>query len=140
MKTEAIILACHKSCVSSFTAQHHIDRFVRKRKRVAENDNSVEKITRQSICQTFNFRKHCPFLGGECKDISPKNPSRWRPYYFFRTVVTANNTPFKDFILKICLLRNETWSKEVKFRVESDLHAADTRYHQECKTNFFHPS
>ena len=60
--------------------------------------------------------------------------------YLVPTVVTANNTPF---ICKICLLRNDTWSKEVKFRVESvlsDLHAAGARYHQECKTNFFHSS
>ena len=57
--------------------------------------------------------------------------------------MTANNTPFKNFILKICLLKNDTWSKEVKFRVESavsDLHASDARYHQECKTNFLHSS
>ena len=40
-----------------------------------------------------------------------------------------------------CLLRNDTWFKEVKFRVESaasDLHAADARYHQECETIFLH--
>ena len=57
--------------------------------------------------------------------------------------MTANKTLFKDFSLKICLLRNETWPKEVKFRVESavsDLYAADARYHQECKTNFPHSS
>ena len=57
--------------------------------------------------------------------------------------MTANNTPFKDFILKVCFLRNGTWSKEVKFKVESaasDLHAADARYDQECKTNFLYSS
>ena len=57
--------------------------------------------------------------------------------------MTANNTPFKDLILKICLLKNGTWSKEVKFRAElaaPDLHAADPPYHQECNTNFLHLS
>ena len=57
--------------------------------------------------------------------------------------MTANNTLFKNFILKVCLLRNDTWSKEVKFRVESavfDLNAVDARYHQECKKEFLHSS
>ena len=104
LKAESVILACHRSCVSYYTSQHHIDRYVRKRKQVEKKDNSVEKGTRQSICQTFNFRKYCLFCGEKCNDINPKNPGRWRPYYLIRTVETANNTPFKDFILKICLL------------------------------------
>ena len=47
----------------------------------------------------------------------------------------------KDFILKICDIRCDTWSADVKFRVNSalsDLHAADARYHQDCKTLFLH--
>ena len=43
----------------------------------------------------------------------------------------------KDFILKICDIRSDPWSTEVKLRVNSalsDLHAADDRYHQDCKT------
>ena len=30
LKAEGVILACHRSCVSSYTSQHHIDRYVRK--------------------------------------------------------------------------------------------------------------
>ena len=40
-------------------------------------------------------------------------------------------------------IQSVTWSKEGQFRVESavsDLHAADARYRQECKTNFLHSS
>lgn len=48
LKPEGGILACHRSCVSS---QHHIDRYVRNRKQVEENDNSIEKIACKSICQ-----------------------------------------------------------------------------------------
>ena len=51
--------------------------------------------------------------------------------------------PFKDFILKICALRNDSWSRDEQFRVEStisDLHAADARYYQDCKTEFLHSS
>ena len=60
-----------------------------------------------------------------------------------RTVITTNNTPFKDFILKIYLLRNHTCCKQMKFRVElvaSELHAGETRYHQEYKINILHSS
>ena len=49
--------------------------------------------------------------------------------------------PFKDFIRSICTIRNDAWSVSVRFRVDtsvSDLHAADTRYHQDCKTKFLH--
>ena len=113
-------------------------------KPVEEKDSSVDKKrTCQSICQTFNFKRYCLFCGEECNDIiNPKNSSRWRPY-LVRAFVTVNNTPFKDFILKNCLLRNDIWFKEVKFRVEPgvfDLHVADARYHQERKTNFLHSS
>ena len=51
--------------------------------------------------------------------------------------------PFKDFILKIFALRNNSWSRDVQFRVEStisDLHAPDACYHHDCKTEFLHSS
>ena len=68
------------------------------------------------------------------KEADPKNPSRWRPDYVVRAVVQANKMPFKNFILKICALRNNSWSRDVQFRVEStisDLDDADARYHQD---------
>ena len=134
LKVEGVTLVCHRCCGSSYTFQHLVDRYVRKSKSVEEKDSSVDKKrTRQSICQTFNLKKYCLFFGEECNDIiNTKNPGRWRPY-LVRAFVTVNNIPFKDFILKICLLRNSIWFKEVKFRVEpgvSDLHAADARYHK----------
>ena len=46
---------------------------------------------------------------------------------------------FKDFILNICSLRNYEFFRHVRFRVNStilDLHVADARYHQDCKTLF----
>ena len=134
-KAEGFILPCHRSCVSSYTSQHHMDRYVRKCKQLEEMDNSVEKRAHQSICQTFNFRRYCLFCRKECKNINPKNPDRWRPYYLVRTVATTNSTPFMVFILKICLLRNCKWSKEVKSKIESA--ASDAHYHQECKIIFF---
>lgn len=97
----------------------------------------------QSIWQIFNLRKHCLLCGEEWKDNNPRNSGRWRSYYLVRTVVTANNTPFNDFIWKICLLRNDTVSKEVKLGVKSaasDVHGAEVHYQKEWKTNFLHSS
>ena len=48
--------------------------------------------------------------------------------------MTANNTPFNDFIWKICLLRNDTVSKEVKLggkSAASDVHGAEVHYQKE---------
>ena len=72
LKAEGVLLACHRSCSFSYTSQHHIvDKNAIQRKQEKEKDNSVEKIRRQSICKTFNFRKHCIFFGEESRDINP---------------------------------------------------------------------
>ena len=34
--------------------------------------------------------------------VDLKNPTQQRPYYPVQTVVQANKTPLKDFILRIC--------------------------------------
>ena len=65
-----------------------------------------------------------------------RHPDRWRKFYVISTVNTRNWTNFKNYILNLCSIRNDTWSHDVKFRVDSaisDLHAADARYHQDCK-------
>ena len=72
LKAEGVLLAYHRSCDFSYTSQHHIvDKNAIQRKQEKEKDNSVEKIRLQSICKTFNFRKHCIFCGEESKDINP---------------------------------------------------------------------
>ena len=52
-----------------------------------------------------------------------------------------NNT-FKETILETCDIRADRWADEVRVRVEgclSDLHAADARYHNDCKRKFMAP-
>ena len=130
LKTKGTVLASHKTCVSSHTSQHHIESYVNKRK--LHEEQRAEKKSRRSKYHQFNFRSNCLFCKEPCKETDPKNPSRWQPYYAVRTAVQANKMSFKDFILKICALRNDSWSRDVQIRVEStisDLHAADARYH-----------
>ncbi len=45
----------------------------------------------------------------------------------------------KKAILQVCEERNDTWAKEVEFRILSalsDLHSVDARYHRSCKPAF----
>ena len=140
LKAKGTVLASHRSCVSSYTS-HHIERYVKKRK--LHEEHRAEKKSHPSEHHEFNFRSNCLFCNEPCKEADPKNPSRSRPYYVVRTAVQANKMSFKDFILKICALRNDSWSRDEQFRVEStisDLHAADARYYQDCKTEFLHSS
>ena len=56
------------------------------------------------------------------------------------TVLRKKGKKYKDHILQICEVRNDYLGKVVRERVLStlsDLHAADARYHDFCKINFF---
>ena len=53
-----------------------------------------------------------------------------------------SNKPFKEVILDVCKNRNDEWALQVEVRLQgaiSDLHAADARYHDDCRTNFMAP-
>ena len=95
--------------------------------------------------QDFDFQMHCLFCGETCNlEKDPKNPGRWRKAYLCRTVgdTSAGESDMKQEILNVCQTRHDEWSAEVRVRVlgaVSDLHAADTRYHAECKLNFMSP-
>ena len=73
-------------------------------------------------------------------DYTTKNPSRWRQVYLYRTADSGKKTiPFKDVILEVCDARNDVLSVKVKIRIQgavSDLHAADARYNEDCRSSF----
>ena len=69
----------------------------------------------------------------------PKNPSRWRKAILCRTADRPGRHSFKEAILDVCLSRKDEWGKEVEVRLAgavSDLHAADARYHDDCRKKF----
>ena len=74
----------------------------------------------------------------------PKHPDRWRKVILCRTDDRGEaKKTFKEVILNICTQRSNVWGKQVKFRVHgalSDVHAADGRYHEDCKNSFMIPS
>ena len=56
--------------------------------------------------------------------------------------VGDEHTDFKQEILKVCQTRGDKWVEEIRVRLHgavSDLHAADARYHDDCKLNFMSP-
>ena len=141
LKTDGVVLASHRSCVSAHTSTSHIARFLKKKHKANEAHEPESKRLRRLVEDQFNFRENCLFCGKKCEEKDRKHPDRWKKYFLVRTIYTKSWENFKDFILKICDIRCDTWSADVKFRVNSalsDLHVADVRYHQDCKTLFLH--
>ena len=90
LKAKSTVLASHRSCVSSYTSQHHIECYVKKRK--LREEQRAEKKSRRSEHHEFNFKSNCLSCNEPCKEADPKNLSRWRPYYVVRTVKLFKQT------------------------------------------------
>ena len=139
-------LVCHRSCVSSYTSNSHIQRHLKRHGGTSENTSEAppKKRTRLSESCIFNFQDHCIFCGKACVlNKDSKNPSRWRKALMCRTSDRGpNNKTFKQVILDVCHSRNDEWAWKVQVRVQgaiSDLHAMDARYHDDCRVKFMAP-
>ena len=138
----------HSSCVSSYTSKEHIKRRKRKLSFVCVSHNSYDsppkKLLRRSDVGIFDFKKDCVFCGEECNCDPPiRNPKRWRKAYVCRTADRGKDQKtFKEAILNVCSQRGDAQAKEVQLRLEgavSDLHAAEARYHEDCRIKFMAP-
>ena len=69
-----------------------------------------------------------------------KNPGRWRLVSQCQTIDSGTrDKTFKERILQVCHECSDQWAKDVELHVlgaMSDLHAADTRYHRDCRPSF----
>ena len=133
---------CHRSCVSSYTSKHKIGRALQKQQK-SPSEQPPAKRTRRSQSQSeFTFQTHCIFCGEKCAEQKDyRNPGRWRPVSRCRTIGSTDKN-FKETILQVCRDRNDQWAKDVELRVlgaVSDLHAADARYHRDCRPSFMGP-
>ncbi|KAG0712797.1 hypothetical protein GWK47_017681 [Chionoecetes opilio] len=125
-------IRCHKSCVSTYTSEHHIQRYLFRQQATSTEEVPLKKSRRSG--DTLIFREHCLFCGERCLPADPRNPSRWRTVIQCRTVDF-----FKQNILHKCDLRNDQLADNVRVRVNgalSDLHAADAQYHEDCYKTF----
>ena len=136
-----LTIKCHKSCVSTYTSKTLTQRHKRKHDEPFSS-NIPAKITRRSTdISIFSFQHQCLFCGDRCDvEKNIKNPSRWRPAYVCREIGTeAGKASLKESIINACNTRNDAWGEKVRRRVEgalSDLHAADARYHVDCRLHF----
>ena len=133
-KNKDLVIHYHKKCVSSYAT-------ISNTKWSEQKPRTVEpkKKVRRSLVP-FDFKTQCIYCGGHCEiEKDPKNPSRWKPAYLYRTTKSKTNKPNKEFLLEKCDQRNDEWGEQVKIRLEgavSDLYAADTRYHHNCMQRF----
>ena len=155
--TENVQVSVHKGCISTYTSKTHINR--EKKRKSEENETSMnEEIRKKSRKDTqFDFRKHCLFCP-EIKEFmlpseyDKKVPLHRRiPAYVVRSVIKLSQDAngnmlkkqgkkYKEYILEICDMRDDSLGRTVKARVLSalsDLHAADARYHHPCSIKLF---
>ena len=132
----------HRICVSTYTSKQHVERFLKRKGADVTGLSVSPRKRRRSSLPDFDFQKHCLFCGETCNvNKDPKHPTRWRKAYLCRTV-GDDGTDLKQEILKVCKSRGDKWAEDVCVRVHgalSDLHAADARYHDDCKLNFMSP-
>ena len=99
---------------------------------------------RESEQPCFSLLQDCLLWGGKCDVVKdPKHPDRWQPAYVCREGETFGNRGLKQAILEACEKRKDTQSEQIRVRMAgifADLHAADVRYHVDCKATFLSPN
>lgn len=137
----SLTIQCHRNCVSTYTSRHHISRHLKRKGETEVTPHVSPKRRRSSVDSNFSFLRHCLFCGSDCNVEKPaKNPGRWRKAYIFRQVECAQvGKSLKEHLLEKCDERKDKWAGEVRIRIQgavSDLHAADARYHLDCRARF----
>ena len=137
----------HRKCVDKYCHKKSIQKAVRERadssQTLVEDLMSKPKRARRSEQPTFSLLQHCLFCGKQCDtEKDPKHPGRWRPAYVCREGENFRSRGLKEAIYETCEKRNDVQSEQVRVRmagVLSDLHAADMRYHVDCRSSFMCP-
>ncbi|KAK3890947.1 hypothetical protein Pcinc_005114 [Petrolisthes cinctipes] len=137
-----LVLKAHKGCAEKYLHPKELKKAL-KRQHSEEKAITVSEPPRKrrSEVTRFNYLHDCKFCGVECKvKKDPKNPSRWRSAYVCRQMKKKGHKPLlKEEILEKYKERNDTWACAVMVRVGEaviDSHAADARYHVDCRTKF----
>ena len=112
-------------------------------KRTGSSSSSNEPLPTKrtwSDIKQFEFRENCLFCSERCALIpDPRHPDRWRKAVLCRTADRPGRQSFKEAILEACGSRKDEWARQVEVRIMgavSDLHAADARYHDDCRKSF----
>jgi len=110
-------IKCHTCCVSSYTSEQHLKRFLSS-KHTSDIEESAPKKTRRSESTSFCFHENCLFCGERCIPLAPdsRNPICWRKVTLCRTV-----SDLKQKILQVCDSRGDPLADSVRIRVNGAL-------------------
>ena len=95
----------------------------------------------------IEFNEHCLYCGQICNvKKDPQHPHRWKPAYMFRVTESEQRDkdliPIIDMIRENCKVRNDELANRVRIRVQGavgDVHAAEARYHVDCRQRSYTP-
>lgn len=151
--TSDCTIKIHRKCASLYTSKSLVERIEKRRR---DEDLSEARHAKQLRSDApvddtgvkFDFTKHCLFcvnpttctLPCEYDDKVPR--SRHKPASLVRTDVDKHGREFTKVICAKGCERGDRLGHVVKTRIEcmleSDLPAAEARYHRACKTNFLY--
>ncbi len=138
-----LILQAHKICVEKYLHPKEVQKAVKRHASEVDLDTPASKRAKRSDLPKFSFLHHCIYCGEECEvQRDPKNPARWKPAYICTQYVTGRKKYLKQELFEKCDERNDQWASQVRVRIAgavSDLHAADARYHKNCRSKFMSP-
>ena len=100
-----IIIKAHEASTSRYTSEYHIDKFLKRKKRLSIENVPLKKTRRTSGASTFVWKLHCLFCGKLCPVVKdPKHPDRWRPASVCRTSDRGpNKKKYKDYLWEVMI-------------------------------------
>ena len=139
------IFGYHKQCIDKYRSPKTMTWVVAKKSPPDDNEfQSPTKRTRSNV-PGFKFKRDCIYCGGECNITKDeRHPDRWRASFLILATKTKDlKAKTKAIILDKCSkYETKGYSEEaelIRMRVLSaldDLHAADARYHLDCRVRF----
>ena len=133
---------CHKNCKATYISKEHIKRHQEKKKNESSEEEPQRRLRSNVHTSSFVWKQHCLFCAEDCNvERDKKNPNRWREAYECHTSDRGERGTFRFAILTVCDEREDKQSEEIRTRLSDprcshDLHAADARYHEDCRKKF----
>jgi hypothetical protein len=130
-------LMVHSECRKSYTRESSINAYLKKQCEETEIPVTARQLRSQSD-EVFDFKKHCVFCGLEAKDPKKYTKTLKRKH---NAIIYCETKPFIEKIKNRAreLSDNDDRARQILIRLSTtiDLVAADGRYHNNCRVNFF---
>lgn len=125
----------HSDCRKNYTRESSIRAYIRKQCEETKTPVTIAKHLRSQCSQSFDFKTHCLFCGLEAKD--PQKLSGLKREH--KAIYQCRTLSFgKQIEIRAKELSGEN-AKQILLRLSNtiDLVAAEGRYHNHCRVNFF---